>query len=114
MDIAFVIMLLLLGFMFFILGLFEERDMKDSEEEETRSDHLVVLCLTVGFLLFFLGGICMLGISDTYYSIETGTAIEVQQTVYRPFVWLGVGLAFIDGLFLIEKVFEILGKSGKV
>jgi Ca2+/Na+ antiporter len=113
MDIAFPVMLFLLAFIFFLLGLMEERETKQNEDEEEKSDHLVVLFLAVAFILFFLAGICMLGITETYYSVVTDTLVEHTMLMYRPFVWLGVGLAFVDAFFLIPKVFEVLGKSGR-
>lgn len=113
MDIAFPIMLFLLAFIFFLLGLFEERETKQTDDEQEKSDHLIVIFFTVGFILFFLAGICMMGITEMYYSVTTDTLVEYPITFYRPFVWLGVGLAFVDAFFLITKVFEVLGRSGK-
>lgn len=113
MDIAFPILLLILGFIFFILGIYEEREIKNTNEEQSRSDHIVIICLIIAFLLFFIGGICFMGITTTYFSVADQEFIEVAQTIYRPFVWLGVGLAFVDVLLLVEKIFEILTEQIK-
>ena len=106
MDIAIPIIFLIMGFLCFIIALFEEIKDKQNEEEEDKSSHLVIVLLIASIIFFSVGGVCMRLITALYYSAATDTVHEVYLSSYIPLSWIGYGFTFFAGFFLILKVFE--------
>lgn len=111
MDIVIPIFLILLGFFFFLFALYEERDEAETDEEQEKSDHLVIIFMVLCVIFLFLGGICMMYVSQTYYSPVTDTLEEILIPEYRPLGWIGIFVSFIAGLILTNKVFDLLGEG---
>ena len=71
MDLAVTIIFHLFAFIFFIFALYEERDTKTSDEEEEKSDHLCILLLLFSCICFWIAGVTMFSVTETYYSVTT-------------------------------------------
>lgn len=111
MDLALGIIFLIIAFLFFIIALFEERDPVETDDEAERSDNLVVIFLVVSCLFFIFGGICLMFVSETYYSVVTDTVEEVLMGEYRPFGYAAIIFSFVPGLMATTKVFDVLGSG---
>jgi len=108
MDLAIPIVLLVFGFIFFILALYEEREEKPNEDEEEKSDNLVVIFLISAIILWGIGAACFLYVTQSYYSPVTDTIEEIRLPIYEPFMYLGIGFAVIAAVMLVQKIFNIL------
>lgn len=109
MDISIPIVFLILAIIFFILALFEEREEADNEDDEEKKDHLVVLMMGLAVGFFFIGGVCMMYVTNTYYSPITDDITESPPiTSYQPLGWIGIGTGFVALIMLISKCFDIL------
>lgn len=109
MDIIIPVFLYVFSFFFFIIGLYEERDEKPTVEEEEKSDNMVVIFLVLATVFFFVAGACMMYVTETYYSTDTGTLVEtLPNESYRPLGWVGIGFGFFSLILVVEKSFQML------
>ena len=94
---------------FFLVGLFEERDEKPTDEEQEKSDNMVVIFLVLATVFFFIAGVCMMFVTETYYSAETNTLVEtLPMSSYRSLGWIGIGFGFFVLMLTVEKAFQML------
>lgn len=106
MDIAIPIIFLIFAFLFLILALHEDREVKSDEDEEERSGNLVIILLIATLIFFIIGGFCMRLVTALYYSAATDTVHEVYLASYIPLSWIGYGFAFLAGFLLLLKAWE--------
>lgn len=108
MDLVFALLFLVGGMCLFLLGLYQEYDKKEDEDQERESDNLVIILLGSAAFCFFFGGICMLWVTQWYYDVALNTLVEsYPMPAYAPFVWLGIGLGVFVLLFLVPKVLSV-------
>lgn len=115
MDMAIGIFFSFIAFIMFFFGLFEERDQHEgmSDEEQEKSDNLVIIFMVGAVIFFFIAGVFMMYITETYYSPITDTYEEILMTSYVPLGWLYGGLSAVSGILLTWKVFQVLGAGWK-
>ncbi len=95
--------------MFLLLALFEERDTNNvSKEEEEKSTNLILIFMSLSLTLFFIAGVCMLYATETYYSVDNDTIMEIDLPSYRPLSYIFFGLAILDLILISKKVFDYL------
>lgn len=108
MELMFALLFFAAGIFLFILGLYQEYDNKESEEQEEKSDHLVIIFLGMSMSSFFFGGTCMMFITQWYYNLSSNAFMESSpMSIYQPFSWLGFGLGVFVLLFLVPKILEV-------
>lgn len=109
MDIVIAIFLYIFAVFFFIVGVYEERDEKPTDEEQEKSDNMVVIFLVLATVFFFAAGVCMMYVTETYYSPVTDTIAETLPIAsYRPLGWIGIGFGFFALILTVEKAFQML------
>jgi heme/copper-type cytochrome/quinol oxidase subunit 2 len=112
MDLGIPIVFFVFAFICWIVALFEERDTNNvSGDEEEKSYNLIILLLGIGTVLFFIAGVCMMNVTETYYSTVTDTLEEINQSSYRPLGYIGIGLGILSILLTSKKVFDYLGSQ---
>ena len=109
MDLAVTIIFHLFAFIFFVFALYEERDTKNSDEEEEKSDHLCILLLLFSVICFWIAGVTMFSVTETYYSVTTDALETVFMAEYRPLGWFGCIVGTFIIYLLVVKVLETLG-----
>ena len=111
MDIAIPILFFIMAFICFIYALYEERDSKNSDEEEERSDNLCVILLTFSMIFWFIAGVCMMSVTETYYSVTTDTLEIMWMEYQRPVGWIGGIMGMFVLYLLVKKVFGTIDLS---
>lgn len=109
MEIYLSIFFYALSWILFILGLFEERSMPSSEDEQTKSDHLVIIFLFFTFMFMVIAGIVMLYAGGTYYSSVSDSLETHLFSEYRPIGYAMAVIGFIPLIMMITKIFDCLG-----
>jgi hypothetical protein len=57
---------------------------------------------------FFLGGVCMMWITQWYYDLTALTFVESPpMSIYQSFMWVGIGAGIFVLLFLIPKILSV-------
>ena len=114
MDIVVPIFFFVFAFFCMVFALYEERDTNVVEEdEETKSDNLIVILLGAAVTLFFISGACFLNVSGSYYSIPLDTMVEYHIKTYEYLMWLPIGFAMFNLILAGEKALDMLGKHWK-
>lgn len=108
MDIAVTMIFHIIAFLLLLFALYEEREIKNSDEEEEKSDNLSILLLLFSMLCFWIAGITMFYVTQTYYSVTTDTLVETFMEDYRPLGWFGVIMGMLVLYFLVVKVIDLL------
>ena len=111
MDIVIPVFCYIIAVFFFLIGIYEERDEKQTDEEEEKSDNMVVIFLVLATVVFFAAGVCMMSVTETFYSPVTNTMEETLPIAsYRPLGWIGIGFGFFALWLTIEKAFQMIDK----
>lgn len=108
MDISVPIIFIIFGIITFLIALIQETHTEDNEDDQIRSSHFVFIMLMLTVILFAVGGMCFRGVTSQYYTTTTDTIETIYEAQYIPFSWIGFGLAFFAGYFLIMKTWELL------
>jgi heme/copper-type cytochrome/quinol oxidase subunit 2 len=114
MDIIIPIYLAIFAIMFFLIALFEERDNNtDDEDEDDKSSNLIILLMGLAITLFIVAGVCMMDITQIYYSPETNTIEEISLTTYRPLSYIFIGMGILGLILIAQKIMDYLGSQWK-
>ena len=109
MDLVIPIFLYIFAIFFFIYAVIEERDEKHNEDEQIKADNIVVITLVLSASFLFIGGVCMMFITETYYSgISDGLIETAPMSTYRPLGWIGIGWGVFVVYLVINKVFDMM------
>ena len=114
MDIVIAVFFFVFAFFCMIFALYEERDTNQvGENEETKSDNLIVILLGASVVLFFISAACMYAITNSYYSSVTDTVVTYYLTEYQPLSWVSIGFAMFNLILAAQKSLDMLGKHWK-
>jgi AAA+ ATPase superfamily predicted ATPase len=114
MDLVLPIFFFVFAFFCMLFALYEERDTNIVEEdEEVKSDNLIVILLGASVVLFFISTACMYSVSGSYYSSVTDTLVTYYMPEYQPLGWLGIGFAMFNLILVGQKSLDMLGKHWK-
>lgn len=109
MSITIPLFFLILAVFFFLFALYEDKEEKNTDEQQEKSDQIVLIITVLATLFFFVGGVCMMGITNTYYSPATDTVVETAPlATYRPLGWIGIAFGFFAGGLAAIKMFQIV------
>lgn len=108
MDIVVTVMFHFVAIFLFLFALYEEREIKHTDDEEDKSDHLCILLLLFSMLCFWFAGITMFYVTQTYYSPISDTLVETFMEDYRPLGWVGVIWGMFNLYLLVVKVLGTL------
>jgi amino acid permease len=112
MDIVIPIFFFVFGFFCFVFALFEERDTNDVDDnEQSKSDNLIVMLLASGTVLFFISMACMLSITTSYYSSALDAMVTSHVKEYEPLAYAPLGFAMLGIILTGYKAFQMLDRS---
>lgn len=90
----------------FVIALLQE---KNHDGTDTM-DHIIIILLFFSTLFFVFTGISMMSVTELY--VDGGGTLQIYYPPeYRPLGYAGIILAFIPGLMLTTKVFDLLGRG---
>lgn len=93
----------------FVFAIFSNNE-EENNADQVKTDEIVIIFLVLATAFSFIAGVCMMGVTDVYYSAATDTVIEtVPNSSYQPLGWIGIGF----GVFLFyltgNKIFDVIG-----
>jgi len=109
MELTFAIILVLLGAIFFIVGLYEERMKSQGGDDQEEKDYFVIIFLSVATGCLILGGIIFLAPTESYYSVTSDSLEFYNLRDYWPYAWFFIGWGILSLLLTAGKAFERLG-----
>jgi hypothetical protein len=98
--------------MFFLIALFEERDTNTTDEDEKdKSTNLIILLMGLAITLFIIAGVCMMNVTQIYFSPDTNTIEEISLTSYRPLAYIFIGIGILGLILIAQKIMDYLGSQ---
>lgn len=112
MDIVVPIFFFVFAFFCLVFALFEERDTNDVDDnEETKSDNLIVMLMGSAVVLFFISMACFLSITTSYYSTTLDAMVTSHMKEYEPLAYVPLGFAMLGAILTSYKAFQMIDRA---